>query len=36
LRLRDQIRQGYEMRVIDSSSLTDDALVYCELISLVE
>lgn len=29
LRLRDQIRAGYEMRVIDASSLKDDALVYC-------
>ncbi|KKA17496.1 hypothetical protein T310_8566 [Rasamsonia emersonii CBS 393.64] len=29
LRLRDQIRAGYKMRVIDASSLKDDALVYC-------
>ena len=28
LRLRDQIRQGYIVRVIDASSLTDDAVIY--------
>jgi N-methylhydantoinase A/oxoprolinase/acetone carboxylase beta subunit len=30
LRLRDQIRAGYKMRVVDVSSLKDDALVYCK------
>lgn len=32
LRLRDQIRAGFKMRVIDAASLTDDANVYCKLI----
>ena len=26
--LRDQLRAGYSMRIIDSSSLTDDAVIY--------
>lgn len=29
LRLRDQVRAGYKMRVIDAASLKDDALIYC-------
>ncbi|OKL60006.1 hypothetical protein UA08_04891 [Talaromyces atroroseus] len=28
LRLRDQVRAGYTMRVVDASSLKDDAIVY--------
>jgi N-methylhydantoinase A/oxoprolinase/acetone carboxylase beta subunit len=31
LRLRDQIRAGFRMRVIDASSLAEDANVYCKL-----
>lgn len=30
LKLRDQIRAGCTIRIIDSSSLQDDALIYCE------
>jgi len=29
IRIRDQIREGHTIRVIDASSLKDDAIVYC-------
>jgi Hydantoinase/oxoprolinase/Hydantoinase/oxoprolinase N-terminal region/Protein of unknown function (DUF917) len=29
LRLRDQVRAGYKMRVIDAASLKDNAIIYC-------
>lgn len=31
LKLRDQLRRGDTVRIIDSSSLRDDALIYCKL-----
>lgn len=30
IRIRDQIREGHTIRVIDASSLKDDAVIYCE------
>lgn len=30
LKLRDQIRDGHTIRIIDSSSLAEDALIYCK------
>lgn len=32
IRIRDQIRQGYTIRVIDATALKDDDVVYCELL----
>lgn len=32
LKLRDQIRAGCSVRVIDSSSLAEDALIYCKFL----
>jgi len=30
LRLRDQLRAGCSVRIVDHSSLSEDALIYCE------